>query len=156
MIPQNNPKIFLSLFQFILVFLIQIFILFCGSDNEDWKKADRITPMSEYSEEDAREWEDIKKEHIPILRKSIHEGKEALLIELPDLVTSPSHYIEKFGIVDLEGKEIYNVSTERTLRPQNYGYVPLELLEARKRYKAFAKCNLHDLWIQEFTLEKLK
>lgn len=123
-----------------------LFAIHCQGDSEDWKKADRIVPLEEYSREEAREWEDIKEDHIPKVRRSIDKGEGAVLIEV-DLKTDTSHYIEKFGVMTMEREEIYSVSIERTNRPFNYAYIPLSELPHFGKYKFFAKCNQHDLWV---------
>lgn len=130
---------------------ISIAIFNCAVENEEWKKADRLIPLKEYSEEDAREWEEYKEEHIPVIRKSFDNGKDALLIEVPKLVVTQGHYIERFGVIDLEGKEIHSVAIERNNNPLSYAYIPWEKLAGKDRVKAFLKCNLHDTWVLEFS-----
>lgn len=139
-----------------LMIAICAFAIHCAGDQDDWKKADRIIPMDEYSEGDAREWEDIKKEHIPVVRKSIDQGKSALLIEVPLLQITTSHYIEKFGVMTLDGQVLESVTIERNSSPLGYAYIPWDKINHHRRLKAFAKCNLHDLWVHEFELFDLE
>jgi desulfoferrodoxin (superoxide reductase-like protein) len=127
----------------------------CGAQDEEWKKADRLIPMKEYTEEDSREWEDYKEEHIPVIRKSFDKGQDALLIEVPKLVITQGHYIERFGVLDKEGLELYSVAIERTNNPLSYGYIPWEKIERKGRLKAYLKCNLHDTWTKEFDPDDL-
>ncbi len=136
--------------------LLAMFLsLACSGQNEDWKNADRLVPLKEYSEEETREWEDVKHEHIPVVRLSIDQGEDALLIELPMLDSGFGHYIESIGILDEEGTLLSSRSIDRTHKPKTYAYFPLEPLSGKKRLKAFAKCNLHDTWVKEFRLDTL-
>jgi desulfoferrodoxin (superoxide reductase-like protein) len=130
-----------------------LFTVDCNAD-VDWKKG-RIQPMEEYSEGDAREWTEIAEDHIPRVRRSIDRGEEAILIEVK-LKTSPSHYIEKFGVMDLDKKEIKAISIERSNIPLNYAYVLVSEILYRGKFKFFAKCNLHDLWVSEIHLDDIE
>jgi len=155
-------KIKINILKNKIFFLVSIFHLYllsilifesCGN-SEDWKIG-KLTPMQEYSEDDPREWQDIAKEHLPIARLSLNKGKEALLIENPDLHTSFNHYIESFGALTLDGKEIDSSNVERTNIPLNYGYIDRENIPRSDSFKIFAKCNQHDLWVRIIKYEDL-
>lgn len=130
-----------------------LFTVDCNSEG-DWNKG-RIQPMEEYSEADSREWTEIAEDHIPRVRRSIDRGEGAVLIEVK-LKTSPSHYIEKFGIMDLDKKEIKSITIERSNIPLNYAYVLDSEIPYKGKFKFFAKCNLHDLWVSEVHLDDIE
>ncbi|MBE7436963.1 MAG: hypothetical protein HS115_00810 [Spirochaetales bacterium] len=130
------------------------FLLLACSDSDDWKKG-KIVPQKEYTKDSPREWADIAPEHVPLARKSMDKGKDAILIELPDFQPDYEHYIEKFGMMDLQGKELGIVAVERSGRPRNFGYIPLDTSTMRGKVKVFAKCNNHDLWVSEVDLDRL-
>ncbi len=105
-----------------------------------------IRPLAEYTKDNPREWKNIAHEHIPKVRKSTHHGEPAILIEVPLAKANMSHYIEKIGIIDENNKDIAVVTILRQNNPKTYAYFPISQLPRGKKLKAFAKCNLHDLW----------
>jgi desulfoferrodoxin (superoxide reductase-like protein) len=114
---------------------------------EMYKSKDHITPLPEYTAENPREWGKVAHEHIPSVTLSRKNGKDALLISIPLLKPSMEHYIERIGIMDENGKEIASESIPRLANPITYAYFLLKDLPSnRQKLKAFAKCNLHDLW----------
>lgn len=131
-------------------------LVFCGKPQEAEVPEGRIIPMKEYSVNNAREWGEIADEHEPMLRKSVDNGKPALLIELPKLKTDYSHYIEVMGILDSEGNQLASTGIERTNRPLNYGYVDAGVLPWSGTIKIFAKCNLHDVWVNEINISDVR
>ncbi|MCG9875171.1 MAG: hypothetical protein MH321_10330 [Leptospiraceae bacterium] len=141
-------------FLFFSVLLFHMIILINCGNSENWNVG-KLVPMQEYSEDDPREWENIAKPHLPVARLSMNNGKEALLIENPEFKTSYNHYIENFGAMSLEGKEFDSVSITRTTMPLNYGYIQRDKLPSSERFKIFAKCNQHDLWVRTIKIEDL-
>lgn len=142
---------------------ILLLLISCGGDDRIdrevkalYESGAQIKPLAEYTEENPREWKSIASEHIPIVRKSIHKGKEAVLIEVPLKRATIEHYIQRIGILDVNGKEIASVAIQRVPNPPVYAYFYFDGLPYGKELKAYARCNLHDTWVTPFTLEKLE
>lgn len=133
----------------VLVLLLAFSLAAC-SESDDWKKG-KVVPQKEYTKDSPREWASIAPEHVPAVRKSRDRNKDAILIELPGLSTSREHYIERFGVLDSEGKELGSTPVDLTAVPKNFGFIPLNE-NMHGKMKAYAKCNLHDLWVTEFEL----
>lgn len=140
-----------------LVSSLLFFFLLCTKKEEtpDFSSGEPIVPMKEYTQEYAREWTDISDEHALTARKSMNDGKPAILIETKKLTPTFSHYIEKFGIMDMQGKELASVSIPKGNSPPNYGYVESSVLPLTGKIKIFAKCNMHDLWVATIDLKNL-
>jgi|JI8StandDraft_1071087.scaffolds.fasta_scaffold10771_5 desulfoferrodoxin (superoxide reductase-like protein) len=114
-----------------------------------------LIPQKEYSIGNAREWTEIEKEHAPTARRSVFEGKPAVLIEVSLKKTDQGHYIEKFGIMDMQGKELAVTTIKRERNPLTYAYFDIKLLPWSGKVKVFAKCNNHDLWVTEVRVSDL-
>lgn len=125
------------------------------------KKADElpkdgpITPMKEYTIDNAREWTDIAKEHAPTARKSVNKGTPAVIVEIPLAKADEGHYIEKIGIMDMQDKELAVETMPRQRNPLNYAYFDLKIIPWSGKVKVFAKCNKHDLWVKEVPVKDL-
>lgn len=141
------------LFSLTIPFL-SIFVFFqCGSDdkngqNELYLGDKPVVPLKEYTRDIPREWSDISDEHIPRVQKTRHRGKSALLITVPLKNASNEHYIEKIGILNEENREIISLTIPRQNNPPIYAYFRTSELPLNTDLKAFAKCNLHDLWTE--------
>lgn len=129
-------------------------LAFCQK-NHELPEGARLTPMREYTADNAREWTSIAKEHAPTAKRSVNEGKPALIIEVPLSSADISHYIEKIGILGADGKEIAVETLPRSARPTLYAYFDLKLLPWSGKIKIFAKCNKHDLWVSEIKVKDL-
>ena len=114
-----------------------------------------LIPQKEYSIGNAREWTEIEKEHAPTARRSVFEGKPAVLIEVVLKKPDQGHYIEKFGIMDMQGKELAVTTIKRERNPLTYAYFDIKLLPWSGKVKVFAKCNNHDLWVTEVRVSDL-
>lgn len=114
-----------------------------------------ITPMKEYTLDNAREWTDIAKLHSPKARKSVNNGHPAVLIEVPLEKADEGHYIEKIGIMDMSGKELAVQTMKRERNPITYAYFELNIIPWSGKVKVFAKCNKHDLWVAEVPVKDL-
>ena len=114
-----------------------------------------IKPMKEYTLENAREWTDIAKFHAPTAKKSSHNGRAAVIVEVPIEKANEGHYIEKIGIMDMTGKELGTVTLKRERNPNTYAYFYSEILPWSGKVKIFAKCNKHDLWVKEMYAKDL-
>ena len=114
-----------------------------------------LIPQKEYSIGNAREWTEIEKEHAPTARRSVFEGKPAVLIEVALKKPDQGHYIEKFGIMDMQGKELAVTTIKRERNPLTYAYFDIKLLPWSGKVKVFAKCNNHDLWVTEVRVSDL-
>ncbi|MBX3721511.1 MAG: hypothetical protein KF713_06720 [Turneriella sp.] len=125
------------------------------------KKADElpkdgpITPMKEYTVENAREWTNIAKEHGPTAKASINKGFPAVLVEIPLVKADEGHYIEKIGIMDMAGNELAVETMPRQRNPLTYAYFDLKIIPWSGKVKIFAKCNKHDLWVKEVPVKDL-
>ena len=150
----------LSIF-YALIFLIT---LSCKDDNAIdpkvaamYKTDEHITPLSEYTEDNPREWGNIADEHIPQAKMSSDKGKEAIVINVPLKNASMGHYIEKIGILDEKGKEIVSETLPRLPNPKTYAFfLTRDLPSDRSKLKIFAKCNLHDRWTVPFSSARWK
>ncbi|HRP69945.1 MAG TPA: hypothetical protein PLY93_10475 [Turneriella sp.] len=127
---------------------------FCQK-NHELPEGARLTPMKEYTVDNAREWTPIAKEHVPTAKRSINKGKPALIIEVPLRSADISHYIEKIGILGADGKEIAVEALPRSATPTLHAYFDLKLLPWSGKIKIFAKCNKHDLWVSEIKVKDL-
>ena len=114
-----------------------------------------LIPQKEYSIGNAREWTEIEKEHAPTARRSVFEGKPAVLIEVSLKNADQGHYIEKIGIMDMQGKELAVTTIKRERNPLTYAYFDIKLLPWSGKVKVFAKCNNHDLWVTEVRVSDL-
>ena len=142
---------------------ILILILSCGGDDHIdrevkalYESGAPMKPLAEYTVENPREWKSIASEHVPIVRKSINKGRNAVLIEVPLRRATTEHYIQRIGILDENGKEIVSTAIQRLPNPPVYAYFDFDGLPFGKKLKAYARCNLHDTWVTPFTLEKLE
>lgn len=114
-----------------------------------------LIPQKEYSIGNAREWTEIEKEHAPTAKRSVFEGKPAVVVEVPLKNVDQGHYIEKIGIMDLKGNELAVTTIKRERNPLTYAYFDLKVLPWSGRVKVFAKCNNHDLWVTEVSVKDL-
>lgn len=112
-------------------------------------------PMKEYTLDNAREWNDIAKFHAPTAKRTSHEGKEAIIVEVTLPKADEGHYIEKIGIMDMAGKELAVQTMKRERNPITYAYFDMKLIPWSGRVKVFAKCNKHDLWVKEYPVRDL-
>jgi desulfoferrodoxin (superoxide reductase-like protein) len=155
----NLGKIFLLYCALVLAFMSS-----CKDDNgvdpkvaAMYKTRDHITPQSEYTEENPREWGKLADEHVPQARLTSNKGMRAILINVPLIKPSMEHYIEKIGILDEKGKDIVSETLPRMANPRTYAYFSLQDLPAdKKQLKIFAKCNLHDKWTVPLASAKWK
>lgn len=129
-------------------FLIVLFFIFCSQKEN--QNTGPIVPLPEYTEDNPREWSEIAEEHIPQLQKVFSGRRNQLYVEVPLKQSNYEHYIEKIGLLSLDGKEIAVQSLERKHRPQNFAYFDEDLVSGMRRIKVFAKCNLHDLWTKVY------
>ncbi len=123
-------------------------LLFCGPAAKN--DTAPVVPLPEYSRDNPREWADIADEHIPQIKKITSGGREQLYVEVPLQKSDEGHYIEKIGLLTLDGKELAAVGLERKNRPQNWAYFSYEVITSQRKIKIYAKCNLHDLWVTEY------
>jgi desulfoferrodoxin (superoxide reductase-like protein) len=120
-----------------------------------YKTGNKIKPLSEYTEDNPREWGKVAEDHIPQARLTTNKGKEAVVINIPLKKASMEHYIEKIGILDEKGKEIVSESLPRLPNPRTYAFFfTKDLPSDRNKLKIFAKCNLHDRWTVPLTSAK--
>lgn len=115
----------------------------------------RITPLKEYSIGNSREWAALEKQLAPQVRKSIHNGRPALLVEVPNAKADVSTYIEKIGIMNAEGSEIAVETIKRERNPRTYAHFDWELIPWSGKIKAFVKWNKYDLWVQEINVKDI-
>ncbi|MCB1148315.1 MAG: hypothetical protein KDK38_16050, partial [Leptospiraceae bacterium] len=64
--------------------------------------------------------------------------------------------IEKIGLMNEDGTELESLTIERTNQPQNFGYIDASILPWSGKAKIFAKCNLHDLWINTVNVSDIR
>jgi desulfoferrodoxin (superoxide reductase-like protein) len=102
------------------------------------------TPLPEYTESYAREWETIAPEHIPQIKFIHRESGEFIQIYVPLKDASASHYIEKIGIADKETKADLDVAV--IPRGSKKFQVELPYKYNDNQVKVFVKCNMHDMW----------
>lgn len=126
----------------------------CKDSNEPSKDLPLI-PMKEYSVGNAREWTAMEKQLAPQVRKSVHNGKPALLVEVPNAKTDQSTYIEKIGVMNMDGSEIAVATIERGNNPPAYAYFDWNLIPWSGKIKAFVKWNKYDLWVQEIKVQEI-
>lgn len=115
----------------------------------------KITPMKEYSIGNSREWVEMEKQLAPQVKKSVHNGRPALLVEVPNAKADQSTYIEKIGVMTMDGKELAVENIGRGVNPKTYAYFDWELLPWSGKIKAFVKWNKYDLWVQEISVKDI-
>lgn len=108
------------------------------------RKGEPRKPLEEYTEDYSREWEPIAKDHLPTISFSEREGKQYISIYVPLSDPSPSHYIEKIGIFDIETKKDLEVAVFPRETTRYQIEFPYDFDD--NKVKVFVKCNLHDLW----------
>ncbi len=146
----------------ILSAALLILAVSCGGDDRIdrevaalYKSGESIKPLAEYTEENPREWKSIASEHVPLVRKTVYNGRDAVLIEVPLRRATTEHYIQRIGILDENGKEIVSRAIQRLPNPPVFAYFDFNGLPYGQTLKAYVRCNLHDTWVTTFTLEKL-
>lgn len=106
-----------------------------------------LTPRAEYSAEDPGEWSAEAATHAPIaeLRES------GVYVRVLLRGAGPEHYIEKIGILDEAGRDAVPPRLLNSEPPTNIEAL-LPRPERSGRYRVYARCNLHDLWVAELIL----
>ena len=122
---------------------------------DELPKEGPIKPMQEYTLDNAREWSGIAKDHAPTARKSVSNGVPSVLIEVPMPHKNEGHYIEKIGVMDMQGHELAVQTLRREKNPTTYAYIDQKVLPWSGKVKIFAKCNKHDLWVNEMNAREL-
>jgi len=142
----------------ILTLASVIFIAGALSCKGEYKRpeTEHITPQSEYSVGNAREWEPLEKQLEIQVRKSVHNGKPALLVEVPNAKVDESTYIEKIGVMTMGGKELAVTEIKRERNPLNYAYFDWQLIPWSGKIKAFVKWNKYDLWVKETDVKDIR
>ncbi len=104
------------------------------------------TPRAEYTAEDPGEWAAFSESHAP----RIQIVRDVLRVDVPLQKIDRSHYIEKIGVMDAQGRDVVPaVAFPREASEKSTVSANLALSELRgdlSAYKVYAKCNLHDLW----------
>ncbi|MFZ5631176.1 MAG: hypothetical protein ACOY5B_18735 [Spirochaetota bacterium] len=124
-------------------------------DSNQLPKDGPIRPMKEYSIGNSREWVEMEKRLAPQVRKSVNEGKPALLVEVPNAKVDQGTYIEKIGVMNMDGSEIAVTTIKRERNPLTYAYFDWNLIPWSGKIKAFVKWNKYDLWVQEIKVSDI-
>ncbi|MCI5163158.1 MAG: desulfoferrodoxin, partial [Candidatus Electrothrix sp. AX5] len=97
-----------------------------------------------YTEKDQGQWEGKAGSHAP--KVTVADGKVAVVTEHP--MTEP-HFIVRHTVVLADGKVIGGKTFSHTDKPESSFDLP-----AGYKGKACATsfCNMHDLWVTEFTV----
>ncbi|MCB1148353.1 MAG: hypothetical protein KDK38_16240 [Leptospiraceae bacterium] len=107
--------------------------------------------MPEYSRENYREWENFAESHTPQIQKLDENTYEITT----GVMNQPGHFVEKIGIMDSLKKDVIVKDVSQiAFGPVKVRFnltVPLK----NNDYKAYVKCNLHDLWVASFQQESL-
>lgn len=133
----------------VLILLTGIIAVHCENSADFGEKTreqeSHLEPLPEYTEKQAREWEPIKQDHLPQIWITEESGDEYLRIFVPLKDPSPSHYIEKVGLMNQKGKTLFVKEFGRS--PGKYD-VKFKLQNEWDiaTSRVFVKCNLHDLW----------
>jgi desulfoferrodoxin (superoxide reductase-like protein) len=115
--------------------------------SERYTTDDRIVPLAEYTEDNPREWGDIAQEHIPRVRWTKNNGRDAIVVEVPLKKKSTQHYIERIGVLGANGKEIVSEGIPRLPNPRTHAFFYKDDLPAKTEgVKVYIKCNLHSMW----------
>jgi len=138
------------------VYLITIIVtnggllLFCNQPQEprslpnDGKP---ITPQKVYTKEKPAEWADFAADHVPAVEISQSKLVDNVIIYVLLKNLEESHYIESIGILDDRDREIVRVSFGRGKRSSFYGHFTIDTKKDLSKYRAFARCSQHDLWV---------
>ncbi len=131
--------------KYVIIFLL--FLSFgCGNipdfENRMQTETPRV-PRKEYHQNDPGEWAGMEHQHAP--QVTIIPGaveNVVIRVNLP-VVREPDHYIEKIGIMDQNGNDIF----VKNFNPNaDYFEARFKIPNIGPGYKAFAKCSQHDLW----------
>ena len=133
---------------------IAALVISCKDSNQLPKDVP-IRPMKEYSIGNSREWVEMEKRLAPQVRKSVNEGKPALLVEVPNAKVDQGTYIEKIGVMNMDGSEIAVTTIKRERNPLTYAYFDWNLIPWSGKIKAFVKWNKYDLWVQEIKVSDI-
>lgn len=95
-----------------------------------------------YTKDQQGMWEGKATSHVPIV-----DTKDLdVVITTPHPMSEP-HYIVRHTIVDDKGKVVHSKTFTWKDQP-----VSKTKLEKKGKYVATSFCNLHDLWVKEFSL----
>lgn len=145
MITLHKPQ---KQFIYFSLFLI-LFNFYCSNEeggNQPQPPPEKIvpiTPKAEYTEQEAREWEEIKDEHLPKIKIDFKSKKENIAIKVEGGFNE-RHYIERIGIMDENKQDLAGKSLEVNQKPEVV--LSLDPIPENPRVKVYVKCNLHDLW----------
>ena len=133
-----------------LIFIAIFAVTFCNVEKPPFEKEKELQmPLPEYTRENYREWENFAESHTPQIKKINHNTYEVLT----GVMNQPGHYVEKIGIMDSLKKDI--IVKDVSQIASGPVKVRFNLIEPLKKndYKAYVKCNLHDLWVAPLSQE---
>ncbi len=139
-----------------LLILFALFLLACGDQQKPFTNDGKpITPMKEYTQANSREWQELAEEHLPVVERIADGRGEFVVIRVPLKNANEGHYIEKIGLMTKTLQDLEVKTMQRTRNPSLTAEFRLGLKNYPPQMKAFAKCNLHDLWTHSFNLSDL-
>ena len=95
-----------------------------------------------YNAKQAGMWRDVVKLHVPVV-----DVKGLDVVVTTPHSMSKEHYIVRHTIVD----EMGNVAHAKTFMPTDTP-ISKAMLKKKGKYVATSFCNLHDMWVKEFTV----
>jgi len=106
-----------------------------------------ITPQKVYTKEKPAEWVDFAADHVPSVEISQSKLVDNVIIYVLLKNLEETHYIESIGILDDRNREIERVSFGRGKRSSFYAHFTFDKNKDLSKYRAFARCSQHDLWV---------
>ena len=137
----------------LLGLLCTLVVLQCDQQAPGEKPPGLIKPLDEYTQETAREWQDVAPEHEIFLRDSRARGKVTLLAELKNFNGSLGHYIESMGIYDEDKEILKSYKFPRSNQPITHAHFIKDELPQGVDLKVYARCNQHDIWVKPVVIE---
>jgi desulfoferrodoxin (superoxide reductase-like protein) len=106
-----------------------------------------VTPKKTYSKNESGEWEKYADDHAPKIEYTLTGNYDNLLIYVILKDPSKNHYIEEIGYLNKKNRKVESRYFGRQNRKNYSSRFSLAASADRDKYTAYARCNLHDLWI---------
>jgi len=135
---------------FWLIFLVFAVNFYCGPQGGGKSPINDgmpVTPGKFYSKDKPGEWVDYAADHAPAVEINYSKDKDNVSIYVVLKNPDVDHYIESIGLLDEEDKIVDKVTFGQGKKNAAYGYFTFDVRANLSRYRAFARCSRHDLWV---------
>jgi len=133
----------------ILILVFLSFQFYCGylENKSPVNEGKPLTPQKFYSKQNPAEWLDYVADHVPSATISQSREKDNLTIYVVLKNPDEVHYIESLGILDEDDHVVDKITFGSGKRSGVTATFTLNATRDLSRYRAFARCSQHDLWI---------